>query len=38
LQGLFVADPRLDFATQYRGATPIGVLGGTIYLFVFPPG
>lgn len=37
LQRLFVADPDLDFATPFEQAKPIGELGGTIYLFTFPP-
>jgi hypothetical protein len=37
LQRLFVADPAHDFATPFERAKPIGELGGTIYLFTFPP-
>jgi hypothetical protein len=37
LQRLFVADPAHDFATPFERAKPIGELGGTIYLFAFPP-
>jgi hypothetical protein len=37
LQRLFVIDPMRDFATQFDHAQPIDVLGGSIYLFRYPP-
>jgi hypothetical protein len=37
LQRLFVADPAVDFATPFERRKPIAVLGGTIYLFDYPP-
>jgi hypothetical protein len=37
LQGLFVADPAVDFARQFENKQAIGVLGGSIYLFKYPP-
>jgi hypothetical protein len=37
LQRLFVIDPTRDFATQFEHAQPIDVLGGSIYLFRYPP-
>jgi hypothetical protein len=37
LQGLFVADPSVDFAARFAHAAPVDVLGGTIYLFPYPP-
>jgi hypothetical protein len=37
LQRLFVIDPKRDFATQFEHAQPIDVLGGSIYLFRYPP-
>jgi hypothetical protein len=37
LQRLFSIDPSLDFATPFERAAPIDVLGGSIYLFQYPP-
>jgi hypothetical protein len=37
LQRLFVIDRDRDFATPFETQRPIGVLGGTIYLFEYPP-
>ncbi|HUB24503.1 MAG TPA: hypothetical protein VL992_03665 [Tepidisphaeraceae bacterium] len=37
LQRLFVIDRDRDFATPFERERPIGVLGGTIYLFDYPP-
>jgi hypothetical protein len=37
LQELYVADPSIDFAKQFENKQPIDVLGGSIYLFNYPP-
>jgi hypothetical protein len=37
LQGLYEQDSPGDFANQFRDAKPIQVLGGSIYLFQYPP-
>ena len=37
LQGIYEMNASEDFAALYRGRAPVQILGGTIYLFNFPP-
>jgi hypothetical protein len=37
LQGIYLGPDLRDFYAPYRHATPLEVLGGSIYLFEFPP-